>query len=185
MNVRFPPHSCPLGAARKFLKAAMAAIHCSCGKAACQDTTPLRTLAFRDLLHRMEETIPLAVLKLRIRNNIMDYLKLASSPAEQRDYECRVPIAQVPNEMICQWEDCVPDQDFKWYSPPEFSADERAAIERFTGIWETVADETPNPMPSSIESLIGTPVWQRLMDAAREALSVFLVRGRINETTVL
>jgi hypothetical protein len=133
----------------------------------------------------MEERIPLTVLKLRIRNNIIDYLELASSPAEQREYERRVPIAHVPDEMIIGWEDCVPDQDFEWYSPPEFSADERGAIERFTQVWETVADETPDPMPSAIESLIGTPVWQRLMDGARDALSVFLVRGRISETTVL
>jgi hypothetical protein len=61
---------------------------------------PLRTLAFPDLLQRMEEKTPVTVLKLRVRNNIMDYLELASSPSEQRDYERRVPIAHVPNEMI-------------------------------------------------------------------------------------
>jgi hypothetical protein len=133
----------------------------------------------------MEERVPLPVLKLRIRNNIMDYLELASSASEQRDYERRVPIAHVPNEMINQWEDCVPDQDFEWYSQPEFSADEQAAIRRFTEVWESVTNETPNPMPSSIDSLIGTAVWQRLMDAAEEALGVFLQRGRISDTTVL
>jgi len=125
------------------------------------------------------------VLKLRVRNNIMDYLELACSASAQRDYERRVPIAHVPNEMIAQWEDCVPDQDFEWYSEPEFSADEQAAIERFTQVWESVADETPDPMPDTVESLFGTRVWQRLMDAARDALNVFLVRGRISETTVL
>jgi hypothetical protein len=148
-------------------------------------TAPLRTVAFRYLLERMEERIPLTVLKLRFRNNIMDYLELASSPSEQREYERRVPIAHVPNEMINQWEDCVPDQDFEWYSQPEFSADEQAAIKRFTQVWESVADETPDPMPGSIESLIGTAVWERLIEAAKEALGVFLVRGRISETTVL
>jgi|tagenome__1003787_1003787.scaffolds.fasta_scaffold20832575_2 hypothetical protein len=136
-------------------------------------------------MQRMEERVPRAVLKLRIRNNIMDYLKLASSPSEQRDYERRVPIAHVPNEMMNQWEDCVPDQDFKWYSQPEFSANEQAAIERFSQVWESVADETPDPMPDSIESLIGTAVWQRRVEAAKDALSIFLVRGRISETTVL
>jgi hypothetical protein len=40
-------------------------------------------------------------------------------------------------------------------------------------------------MPNTIDSLIGTPVWQRLMHAAKDALGVFIVRGRIGETTVL
>jgi hypothetical protein len=130
----------------------------------------------------MEENSPLRVLKLRIRNGIMDYLELASSPSEQRDYERRVPIAHVPNEMINQWEDWVSDEDFDWYSEPEFSPAELDAIKRFHQIWESVADETPDVMPSSIEALLGTPVWQCLINGAADALSVFAARGRISET---
>jgi hypothetical protein len=129
----------------------------------------------------VDSSISLHTLKLRIRSNIIDYLESASSPVEQLDYERRVPIAQVPNEIINQWEDCVPDADFEWYSEPEYSADEQSAIKRFHAIWDIVADETPDPMPHTVEALIGTPVWQRLIDGAEDALKVFKRRGRINE----
>lgn len=131
----------------------------------------------------MVEKIPLTVLKLRVRRNIMDYLELASSQEEQRDYESSVPIAHVPHELINQWTDSVNDKDFGWYSEPEFSADEQAAMKQFQDVWECVINDTPNPMPNSIESLLGTEVWQRLMDAAQSALNVFMVRGRISDTT--
>lgn len=122
-------------------------------------------------------------LKLRIRNNIIDYLELASSPDQQREFERRVPIAHIPNEMINLWEDHVPDADFDWYSEPEFSLAEQSAIERFHGIWNSVADETPDVMPDTIETLIGTPVWQRLIDGATDALRIFQKRGRIDDAS--
>ncbi len=129
----------------------------------------------------MSETISLHVLKLRIRNNIIGYLETASSVDEQRLYEKRVPVACVPDEIINQWEDCVPDADFDWYCEPEFSLDEQDAIRRFHGIWNSVADDTPKKMPTTVEALIGTPVWQRLIDGAGEALQVFRKRGRTDE----
>lgn len=131
----------------------------------------------------MDEPVSLHTLKLRIRSNIIDYLELAASADEQREYERRVPIVHVPNEMINQWEDCVPDADFDWYSEPEYSLDEQRAIKRFHGVWGTVADDTPDIMPDKIDALIGTRVWQRLIDGAEDALRVFGKRGRIDETT--
>ena len=127
----------------------------------------------------MDNTVTPHILKLRIRNNIIDYLGLASSPTEQRDYERRVPIAQVPNEIINQWEDSVDSTDFGWYSEPEYSLDEQTALKDFNRVWNLVADETPNPLPYSVDALIGTPIWQRLIDAAGDALRVFEKRGRI------
>ena len=119
----------------------------------------------------------------RIRNNIIDYLELAASVDEQRRFERDVPMACVPNEMINLWEDAVISTDVEWYSGPVFSPDENAAIRAFHIVWDQVADETPDPMPPSIEALIGTEPWDRLAVAAREALSVFAVRGRFNAET--
>lgn len=45
----------------------------------------------------------------RIRSQIIEYLELASSFEAQRSYQSRVPIAQVPNEVIVGWEDWVAD----------------------------------------------------------------------------
>ncbi len=121
------------------------------------------------------------LLRQRVRNGIMDYLELAASADEQREYERRVPIAQVPNEMINQWEDWVRADDLGWYSPPVFSHEENEAIRSFHEVWEGVADETPNPMPHSIELFIGTPAWGRLMVAAQATLDVFIKRGRFDQ----
>lgn len=128
-----------------------------------------------------EREISQQLLQQRIRNRIIDYLELAASADEQRDYERRVPIAQVPNEMINQWEDWVDGDDLDWYGPPVFSEDERQAVRSFQSVWLAVADDTPNPMPHSIDLLLGTPVWARLMAGAQAALAVFERRGRFDE----
>jgi len=121
------------------------------------------------------------LLHQRIRNRIIEYLELAASADEQREYERRAPMAHVPNEMINQWEDWVNGDDLDWYGPPIFSDDERHALRSFNSVWLAVADETPDPMPSSIELLLGTPVWARLMAEAQAALMVFEKRGRFDE----
>ena len=128
----------------------------------------------------MAEDISDQLLRQRKRNNIIDYLEMASSPDEQRQFERDVPIACVPNEMINLWEDSVTSTDLEWYSVPVFSIEENAAIRAFHTVWKQVADETPNPMPRSIEALIGTGIWDRLATAAIDALSVFGVRGRFS-----
>jgi hypothetical protein len=119
----------------------------------------------------------------RIRNRIIEYLEIAASTEEQRDYERRVPIAQVPNEMINMWEDVVHADNWDWYSRPVFSIEESEAIRAFHDVWLAVADETPEPMPHTIELLIGTPAWNRLMVAARDTLQVLSLRGRFDEET--
>ncbi|TCP29857.1 hypothetical protein [Sphingomonas sp. BK235] len=133
----------------------------------------------------MDEVIPERTLKLRIRNNIIDYLELAASPAEQRAYECRISMAHVPDELIYRWEDLIPGADWNWYSEPEFSSQEQEALKRFNRIWDSVADATPDPMPSTVNDLLGTAIWQRLIDGASEALNVFKERGRLDEGTPL
>lgn len=128
--------------------------------------------------------IPQRLLQQRVRNGIMDYLELASSADNQRAYERRVPIAQVPNELINQWEDWVREDDLGWYGAPVFSRDENEAIRAFHKVWQTVAEATPEPMPHTIEALIGTPIWVCLMDAARTALVIFEKRGRFDQDVV-
>jgi len=121
------------------------------------------------------------LLRQRIRNNIIAYLEVAASAQEQQEYERNVPIAQVPNEMINQWQDSVDPDDFTWYSEPVFTREENQAMRNFHATWSEVADATPNPMPYSVELLIGTPIWNRFMSAASIALDVFLKRGRFDD----
>ena len=120
------------------------------------------------------------LLRQRIRNNIIAYLEVAASAQEQREYERNVPIAQVPNEMINQWTDSVEPDDFAWYSEPVFTREENQAMQDFHATWRAVTDATQNPMPYSVELLIGTPLWDRFMSAASVALDVFMKRGRLD-----
>ncbi|HET6408316.1 MAG TPA: hypothetical protein VFG14_10590, partial [Chthoniobacteraceae bacterium] len=59
--------------------------------------------------------------------------------------------------------------------------EENQAMRDFHAIWNEVADATPNPMPYSVELLIGTPIWDRFMSAASVALDVFMRRGRLDD----
>jgi hypothetical protein len=128
-----------------------------------------------------DQKISRQLLQQRIRNRIIEYLELAASAERQRDYERRAPIAQVPGEMINQWADVVHADNWDWYSQPVFSIEESEAIRAFHDVWLAVADETPEPMPHTIEALIGTPAWNRLMAAARDTLQVLSLRGRFDE----
>jgi hypothetical protein len=100
-----------------------------------------------------DQKISRQLLQQRIRNRIIEYLELAASAERQRDYERRAPIAQVPNEMINQWADVVHADNWDWYSQPVFSIEESEAIRTFHDVWLAVADETPEPMPHTIEAL--------------------------------
>ncbi len=126
-----------------------------------------------------------STVKYRVRVGIIRYLELASSKGEQRHYERNLREADapgnVPNEVINQWEDWVRFDDFDWYCEPEFSEDENLAIRQFHAVWDQVADLTPEPMPESIEKLIGTSEWDRLAESARDALTVFMRRGPLLE----
>jgi hypothetical protein len=118
--------------------------------------------------------------KMSVRNGIISYLELASSPDAQRAYERRVPLAQVPAELILMWEDLGLPTDSDWYGEPEFSLAEQAAIREFHQVWHAVSDEAPDPMPPTVEALIGTAVWQHLIEGARKALLVFSKRGGLD-----
>jgi len=128
-----------------------------------------------------EQKISRQLVQQRVRNRIIEYLELAASAEQQRDYERRAPIAKMANEMINQWEDWVNADRWDWYSQPVFSAEESKAIQSFHAVWLGVADQTPVPMPHTIEELIGTSAWNCLMVAASDTLKVFSLRGRFDD----
>jgi hypothetical protein len=120
----------------------------------------------------------------RIRNRVIEYLTLASSYQMQREYEASVPNAIVPDEIINQWEDLVNEETLHTFTEPVVSHAERIAIQNFHSIWNSVAENTPDPLPP-LNQLIGTEQWERLRVAAQEALLVFAVRGTFGEATEL
>ncbi len=120
------------------------------------------------------------VIAQRVRNRIMEYLAVASSYAEQQDYQRKVPKVHIPDEMINQWEDWVDGDRLDWYSEPVFSPVEQTSLRHFHAIWNSVANDTPDPLPA-LSALIGTEPWERLRKAAEDALGVFSIRGRFDE----
>lgn len=110
----------------------------------------------------------------------MEYLEIASSFDEQREYQRKVPLVHVPNEMINRWEDWVDGDRLDWFEEPVFSPQEQQAIQTFHSIWDSVAAVTPDPLPP-LSALIVTEAWERLREAAEQALAVFAVRGKFDE----
>ncbi|MCD1621355.1 hypothetical protein [Citromicrobium bathyomarinum] len=122
-------------------------------------------------------------LKYRMRLGIIQYLATAASPKLQRKYQKGLRDARspgcVPTEMICRWEDVFQIEDADWYSEPVFSGDEQRAALNFHRVWDKVAEGAPDPMPPDIDDLLGTAIWQELIDAAGEALAIFEKRGEL------
>lgn len=108
----------------------------------------------------------------RIRNRVMENLEIASSYEEQRGLDS--------NEIINMWEDPIARTCLSQYKEPVFSQGEQEAMREFDAIWESVADNTANPMPP-LSELVGTEIWERLRVGAEKALAVFRVRGRFDE----
>jgi len=119
------------------------------------------------------------VINQRIRNRIIEYLELASSFEDQRLYQYKAPV-HVPNEIITQWEDWVPDLPRAHFSEPVFSREEQDAIAAYHQVWTEVCEAIPMRLPS-LEVLFDTAEWRRLRDAAISASAVFAVRGRLPE----
>ncbi len=116
----------------------------------------------------------------RIRNRIIENLGTMASFDEQRTYAQRVPICYVPYELINGWEDFVNSPRPPHFTEPVFSSMERDAIEQFYPHWGDAAETLPEDFPP-LEDVLNSSYWMRLRDAAREALAVFLIRGRLPE----
>lgn len=118
----------------------------------------------------------------RIRNRIMGYLEVASSFDEQRQYQANAPDGvSVPNEMMNQWEDWIPDREtFADFAPPVYSHEEQEALRSFHLIWADVAGITPNPLPP-LEETLRLPQWELLRAAAESTLRVLEKRGFLPE----
>jgi hypothetical protein len=115
----------------------------------------------------------------RVRNRIIEYLETASSFEAQRLYQMKVPIS-VPNEMVNQWEDWVPDPSEEGFKSPVFSQEEREALLSFHQTWVDVAKSLPSSLPPLDETL-HLPQWHRFRVSAEATLRVLVKRGRLPE----
>ena len=116
----------------------------------------------------------------RVRNRIIDYLEVVASYEEQRRYQAAVPMVSVLHELIGLWEDWLQGDPRTTELPAIYSEAEVLAVRRFHTVWEQVAAGTPHRLPPlhAGQLLSG---WGELRKAARAALAVFQLRGRVSE----
>ena len=121
------------------------------------------------------------VLLQRVRNQLIDYLEVASSFAEQRRYQAKSPQLHVPTEIIEQWADWVGPDWQENFKAPVFSIDELQAIEKFQVIWSGLHPRLPQPLPS-LELVQEDPMWDELRRAAALTYACFLRVGKMSES---
>ena len=103
-----------------------------------------------------------------IRTLLREQLSLLADVEAQREYERRVPIANVPAELFCGWFDHA-------YLPesPAFQAAfnrfELDALAEFNDLFTAVGAELPEPLPR-LCNLQALPAWGRVVSGASKAL---------------
>ncbi|MCE2029465.1 hypothetical protein [Sessilibacter corallicola] len=116
--------------------------------------------------------IPTKILYLRIRNRIIEVLKVIADPALHEWFG--------GDEILCMWEDWVDDRKISEYTDPEFSKEEQTAILEFHEVWVRACENTPQVMPP-IRALKNNTYWLQLIEQARKALIILSIRGGLNE----
>ncbi len=102
-----------------------------------------------------------------VRERIVEALQLAASAEAQASYATSVPIANVPTEVFCIWEDCyVPDS--AWFESA-FDADERDALAAYETTCAVIARRVPDHV--DLAAFQASPEWRALAVAATRALA--------------
>jgi len=121
-----------------------------------------------------------AAVLLRVRNRLIEYLEVAASFDEQREYQRRAPGVNVAGEVLHQWEDWLTEDWPQRYAGPIFSEAERAAMTAYHAVVDPLAKGAVAPS-LSLEQVQELPQWQGLRAAAENTLAVFMQRGKLPE----
>ena len=106
------------------------------------------------------------------RVEVLELLELFSSEYQQKDYQEKVPMVNVPNELFNQWEDCYELPLAHEWHKQAYTNEEYLALQVFNVIVQKVASKTPQCLPA-LSDFIGTPEWQVLKEAALSAIKAF------------
>lgn len=102
----------------------------------------------------------------RIRAPIIEALRLAASAELQQSYALDAPIADVPAEVFCTWEDhYLPDSP--WFASA-FAPAERAALADYQVTCSEIARRVPDHV--DLAAFQAMPEWAELAAAATRAL---------------
>ncbi|WMW80594.1 VOC family protein [Undibacterium cyanobacteriorum] len=121
------------------------------------------------------------ILLQRVRNQLIDYLEVASSFRAQREYQEQAPQVQVSLEIVEQWADWVGPDWEQQFTAPVFSEAERQAIAQYQLRWDALRKCLPETMPP-LSEIQKNPVWEELRFAASAAYACFVRVGRLSES---
>nr|WP_321487158.1 hypothetical protein [uncultured Draconibacterium sp.] len=99
------------------------------------------------------------------RNNVFGVIDLWASKESQLEYQRNVPIAQVSDELFCQWEDYyfpASDDFIQIFNPTELKL-----LSKFDETLNAIADITPKNLPL-IDEFIETGEWKTMNKKAIE-----------------
>ncbi len=103
------------------------------------------------------------------RAEVFDVLEMISSKEYQFDYQEKVPIAHVSEELFNQWESCYQTpKNQEWYQEA-FTETEHIILKTFDDVFEGICKKTPQNLPDIYE-FIKSAEWDELSKAAKIAL---------------
>jgi hypothetical protein len=109
-----------------------------------------------------------------LRSLLIESLEYFASSEKAREYQRRVPIAHVPDELFCQWDEYSPNDPVL---PQAFTPIELEALATFHKEFENACQATSNKLPD-LEAYLALPAIQHLALCAEQALSVLKVAAQ-------
>jgi hypothetical protein len=105
----------------------------------------------------------------KMRENVIQTLRLIADGEAQRRYQSQVPFVSIPHEMFNQWDDFFHPtfEDFR----AAFSVNEFQALLRFQGVMDVLGTQCARILPP-LDEFQKTGVWTALSKAASDALNV-------------
>jgi len=98
---------------------------------------------------------------------MIDLLKTIASPAMQKGYEVNVPVANVPDELVCQWfDDFHPETELFKNS---FNDSEINELTKFTEFYDSRVKAIPND--GGVAKLQTNKEWLEVQSYAKEIVS--------------
>ncbi len=101
-----------------------------------------------------------------IRASIKYVLEVIASKEDQVDYDKKVPVANVPAELVCMWFDDSYHPNSSQYKEA-FSIEEQEILSKFNSFFDARVDR----LPKNLAELQVDPQWNEIVNAAQEVLT--------------
>lgn len=105
------------------------------------------------------------------RDSLIQIIGILASAREQLDYERNVPIAYVPDELVCQFfDDHYHPKSLQFIA--EFSQKEMIEIGVFSGFLEMASGEVRAAKKPVVSAVLKLPSWRTMMKRARATVAL-------------